>query len=139
MNSVGVSIGEKLSNAINNHKNRKFETAEKLYKEILSLDQSNSEAIFHLGTLYSQLKKFSQAKHLLLKADELNPNNLNINLNIGSLFFSAGETDLALKYFDKVIKIKPDYVLAHFNKGIILNSQRTVSYTHLTLPTNREV
>ena len=124
MNSVGVSIGEKLSNAINNHKNRKFEVAEKLYKEILSLDQSNSEAIFHLGTLYSQLKKFSQAKHLLLKADELNPNNLNINLNIGSLFFSAGETDLALKYFDKVIKIKPDYVLAHFNKGIILNSQR---------------
>ncbi len=124
MNSVGVSIGEKLSNAINNHKNRKFEVAEKLYKEILSLDQSNSEAIFHLGTLYSQLKKFSQAKHLLLKADELNPNNLNINLNIGSLFFSTGEIDLALKYFDKVIKIKPDYVLAHFNKGIILNSQR---------------
>ena len=60
----------------------------------------------------------------MLKADELNPNNLNINLNIGSLFFSAGEIDLALKYFDKVIKIKPDYVLAHFNKGIILNSQR---------------
>ncbi len=124
MNSIGVSIGEKLSNAINNHKNRKFEVAEKLYKEILSLDQNHSEAIFRLGTLYSQLKKFSQAKHLLLKADELNPNNLNINLNIGSLFFSAGETDLALKYFDKVIKIKSDYVLAHFNKGIILNSQR---------------
>ena len=124
MKPVGELIKKKLNTAINNHKNRKFETAEKLYKEILSLDQSNSEAIFHLGTLYSQLKKFSQAKHLLLKADELNPNNLNINLNIGSLFFSAGEIDLALKYFDKVIKIKPDYVLAHFNKGIILNSQR---------------
>ncbi len=124
MKAVGELIEEKLNTAINNHKNRKFETAEKLYKEILSLDQSNSEAIFHLGTLYSQLKKFSQAKHLLLKADELNPNNLNINLNIGSLFFSTGEIDLALKYFDKVIKIKPDYVLAHFNKGIILNSQR---------------
>ena len=124
MNSVGASIGEKLSNAINNHKNRKYEAAEKLYKEILSLDQNHAEAIFHLGTLYSQVKKFSQAKHLLLKADGLNPNNLNINLNIGSLFFSTGETDLALKYFDKVIKIKPDYVLAHFNKGIILNSQR---------------
>ena len=124
MKSVNEFIKEKLNTAINNHKSRKFEAAEKLYKEILSLDQSNSEAIFHLGTLYSQLKKFSQAKRLLLKADELNPNNLNINLNIGSLFFSAGQTDLALKYFDKVIKIKPDYVLAHFNKGIILNSQR---------------
>ena len=124
MNSVDASIREKLSNAINYHKNRKFEVAEKLYKEILSLNQNHTEAIFHLGTLYSQVKKFSQAKHLLLKADELNPNNLNISLNIGSLFFSTGETDLALKYFDKVIKIKPDYVLAHFNKGIILNSQR---------------
>ncbi len=124
MNSDGVSVDQKLRFAINNHKNRKFEVAEKLYKEILTIDQSHAEAIFHLGTLYSQLKKFSQAMPLLLKADELNPNNLNINLNIGSLLFSNGEIDLALKYFDKVIKIKPDYALAHFNKGIILNSQK---------------
>ena len=60
MSSVGASIGEKLSNAINNHKHRKFAAAEKLYKEILSLDQNHPEAIFHLGTLYSQVKKFSQ-------------------------------------------------------------------------------
>ena len=45
MSSVGASIGEKLSNAINNHKHRKFEAAEKLYKEILSLDQNHAEAI----------------------------------------------------------------------------------------------
>ena len=126
MKQVGELIEQKLSTEINNHKNRKFETAERLYKEILSLDHSNSEAIFHLGTLYSQLKKFSQAKHLLLKADELNPNNLNINLNIGSLFFSAGETDLALKYFDKVIKIKPDYVLAYLTKELFLTVKENI-------------
>ncbi len=124
MNSDDVSIQEKLSIAINNHKNRKFETAEKLYKEILNIDQNHIEAIYHLGTLYSQAKKFILAKQLLLKADELNPNNLNINLNIGTLLFSTGEIDNALRYFDKVIKMKPDFVLAHFNKGIILNSQR---------------
>ena len=50
MKPVGGLIKKKLNTAINNHKNRKFEVAEKLYKEILSLDQSNSEAIFHLGT-----------------------------------------------------------------------------------------
>ena len=61
---------------------------------------------------------------MLLKADGSNPNNLNIKLNIGSLLFNTGEVDLALKYFDKAIEIQPNFILAYFNKGIILNSQK---------------
>ena len=124
MNSNGKSISEKLGKAINNHKNKKFQSAEKIYKEILSIDQNHTEAIFHLGTLYSQLGKFGLAKPLLLKADESNPNNLNIKLNIGSLLFNTGEVDLALKYFDKAIEIQPNFTLAYFNKGIIFNGQK---------------
>ncbi len=124
MNKDAKSINQKLNIAINHHKNQKFELAEKLYKEILSINENHTEAIFYLGTLYSQLKKFSLAKSFLLKADNLNPNNLNINLNIGSLLFSEGDIDLALKYFDKVIKIQPNFAQAYFNKGIILNSKK---------------
>ena len=124
MNSNDKSIQEKLNIAIEHQKNKKFQLAEKLYKEILSINQNNTEAIFHLGTLYSQIKKFSLAKPLLLRADGSNPNNLNIKLNIGSLLFNTGEVDLALKYFDKAIEIQPNFILAYFNKGIILNSQK---------------
>tara|TARA_Y100000816_G_scaffold276661_1_gene246062 strand:- start:292 stop:2391 length:2100 start_codon:yes stop_codon:yes gene_type:complete len=124
VNPNGSSIEEKLRIAIDNQRNKKFQSAEKIYKEILNTDKNHTETIFHLGTLYSQIKKFSLAKPLLLKADELNPNNININLNLGSLLFNTGEIENALKYFDKVIQIQPNFVLAHFNKGIILNTQR---------------
>ena len=95
-----TSIEKKLNIAIENQKNKNFKLAEKLYKEILTINPDHTEAIFHLGTLYSQIKKFSLAKPLLLRADGSNPNNLNIKLNIGSLLFNTGEVDLALKYFD---------------------------------------
>ena len=114
MNKDEKSIKEKLNIAIDHHKNQKFQSAEKLYKEILSVDENDAEVIFNLGTLYSQMKKFSLAKSLLLKADDLNPNNLNINLNIGSLLYNEGDTELALKYFDKVIKIQSNFALAYF-------------------------
>ena len=119
-----TSIEKKLNIAIENQKNKNFKLAEKSYKEILTINPDHTEAIFHLGTLYSQIKKFSLAKPLLLRADGSNPNNLNIKLNIGSLLFNTGEVDLALKYFDKAIEIQPKFILAYFNKGIILNSQK---------------
>ena len=82
MKSSESEIQEKLSLAIENHKNKKFQTAEKLYKEILNSNKNNLEANFNLGTLYSQLRKFDLALPLLMKAKELNPKNINIDLNI---------------------------------------------------------
>ena len=75
-----AQIKKQLHIAFEHHRNKKFQTAEKLYKEILTLNKNHLEANFNLGTLYSQLKKFDLALPLLIKANELNPNNININL-----------------------------------------------------------
>ena len=119
-----LQIKKQLSLAFKNHKNKKLQTAEKLYKEILSLNKNHLEANFNLGTLYSQLRKFDLALPLLMKAKELNPNNINILLNIGNLILERGDRETSMKYFEKIIQIQPNFVLAHFNKGIILNNQK---------------
>ena len=119
-----AQIKKQLSLAVENHKNKKFQTAEKLYKEILSLNENHIEANFNLGTLYTQLKKYDLALPLLMKAKEFNPNNININLNIGNLFLNRGDFKTSLKYFEKIIQIQPKFVLAHFNRGIIFNNQK---------------
>ena len=119
-----LEIKKQLRIAFENHKNKKFQTAEKLYKEILNLNKNHIEANFNLGTLYSQLKKFDLALPLLMKAKELNPNNISINLNIGNLFLNMGDFETSLKYFEKIIQIQPKSVTAHFNKGIILNNKK---------------
>ena len=119
-----VQIKKQLSIAFENHKNKKFQTAEKLYKEILNLNKNHIEANFNLGTLYSQLKKYDLALPLLMRAKQLNPNNISINLNIGNLFLNTGDFETSLIYFEKIIQIQPKSVLAHFNKGIIFNKQK---------------
>ena len=124
MKSDDAQIKKQLSLAVENHKNKKFQTAEKLYKEILSLNENHIEANFNLGTLYTQLKKYDLALPLLMKAKEFNPNNININLNIGNLFLNRGDFKTSLKYFEKIIQIQPKFVLAHFNRGIIFNNQK---------------
>ena len=119
-----LQIKKKLSIAFKNHKNKKFQTAEKLYKEILNSNKNNLEANFNLGTLYSQLRKFDLALPLLMKAKELNPNNINIDLNIGNLLLERGDFENSFKFFEKISQIQPKFVLAHFNKGIIFNNQK---------------
>ena len=119
-----LQIKKQLSIALENHKNKKFQTAEKLYKEVLTLNKNHLEANFNLGTLYSQLRKFDLALPLLMKAKELNPSNINIDLNIGNLLLDKGDPESSLKYFEKIIQIQPNFVLAHFNKGIIFNNQK---------------
>ena len=62
MKSSESKIQEKLGLAIENHKNKKFQLAEKLYKEILALNKDHVEANYQLGTLYSQLQNFNLAQ-----------------------------------------------------------------------------
>ncbi len=51
-------INETLSLAHKNHKENNLDIAEKLYEEVLKIDSKNFDAIFLLGTLLSQKKKF---------------------------------------------------------------------------------
>ncbi len=124
MKSNDLKINEKLNLAIESHKNKQFQLAEKLYKEILFFNEDHLEANFQLGTLYSQLQNFKLAKPLLTKAHKLSPKSPNINLHIGNLFLSTGDPLGALNFFEKVIQVQPNFALAHFNKGITLYKQK---------------
>ncbi len=124
MNLDESKIDKKLRLAIKSHRNKQFQLAEKLYKQILVLNKNHLEANFQLGTLYSQLQNFKLAKPLLTKAHKLSPNNHNVNLHIGNLLLSTGELLEALNYFEKVIQLKPNFTLGHFNKGITLYNQK---------------
>ena len=115
------NIKFKLDTAVKHHKENNFILAEKLYKDILDIFPNHLGAIFYLGTLYAQSKKFSLAKEFLMRADSLKPKDLNINLNLGNVFHETGDFDNAIKYFENLINIKQDFTLAYFNKGIVLN------------------
>ena len=85
------NIKIKLDLALKNHKENNILLAERLYKEVLLFSPNNLSAIFNLATLYAQSKKFNQAKGLFLKADNIKPQDPNINLNLGNIYFETGD------------------------------------------------
>ena len=91
------NIKSKLDLAVKHHKENNFILAEKLYRDILSILPNHLGAIFYLGTLYAQSKKFNLAKKFLMRADSLKPKDLSINLNLGNIFHETGDFDNALK------------------------------------------
>ena len=122
MNSEDIKFNETFKVAIENHNNKRFDSAEETYYKLLNLKPNNPQINFNLGTLLAQQKKFDLAKKYLLKACDLSPNDPKINTNLANLYFETGDINKSISYLDKVIKLKPKFAQAYLNKGIILNN-----------------
>ena len=66
MNEKNSKIEEVFKSALQKHKENNFEIAEKLYCQILDIDNNHIKSIFLLGTLYAQTGNLVSAKKLKL-------------------------------------------------------------------------
>ena len=79
-----LTTEEILALAVQNHKKKKFEAAENLYKEILKKKPNHFQSNFLLGTLFAQTQKFNIAKELFEKAIQINPDHVDAHNNLGN-------------------------------------------------------
>jgi len=85
----------------------------KLKKMILDIEnarKSDMSSLYQeLGTTYIQTKLFGPAIDAYTKALSLNPNNAEINYNLGLLYqHSQGNTKKALYHFKKYLRLEPE-------------------------------
>ena len=74
-----------------------------------------------MGNYYSALEDANQ----LIESDEMNPENWNLSGNIKLLF---GDYDDAINDFDRAIRIRNDYAMCFYNRGLAyLMSGNTIS------------
>ena len=92
--------------------NNKFDEAEKIYKEIIKLDNKNSDSYCALGTINAMRKKYKEALDFFLITIKLEPKNYFAFNNLGSICFKFQKFNEALEYYSKAIIIKPNYILA---------------------------
>ncbi len=52
-----------------------------------------------------------------LRAIELDPNTAGAHVNLGTVYFNAGQWDKAEQCYRRAVEVDPDYALAHFNLG----------------------
>ena len=94
------------------------------------------------GKIEKANKRYEKAYEYLIKSNEKNPNQADTLNYLGFALRKLGNFEEAEKYYLEGLNIKPDHNGINEYLGelyIQTNRIEPVSYTHLTLPTNREV
>jgi len=96
------------------------EAAIKDYETAMTLTDDDSYKIRILATmggLKSRIRKFEEANEDLLKAYELDPENVDVLNNLAINSDEIGKPEDTFKYLQKIININPDYHVAYINLG----------------------
>ena len=118
-NENSIKINELLASAKQHHQNNNLVDALKFYEEILSFDSKNFEAIFFLGVLKAQTKKFEEAKELLKKAIKIKPEMPDLYNNMGLILREMKDYDQSLISFKKEKQINPEFSVEFNNIGVV--------------------
>jgi len=97
---------------------RKYQTAENQYQEILTKDPNNFEALCNLGVVYVRSGKLPAAESVLNKAVVIAPNNEFVLTTLGIIHYRQSKFDDALVELRRAIEINPRGATAHNYLGI---------------------
>ncbi len=89
----------------------------------------DADLIVYELNYYLQSKKFDEAKNNLLLAIEKEPDNKQLYFSLGVVYQELGNTEEAVKAYEKAIEIDPEYFDAvynlgafYFNNGVEMNN-----------------
>lgn len=101
-----------LDSALELFNKKNFVEAEKIYKQILEIDNKNTEAYCALGTIYAIRKKYDEAINYFNITINYQPQNFYAYNNIGTIFYDFENFSKAIEYYSKALSINPDYLIS---------------------------
>ena len=106
-----------LSAAVHRHRQGEVEHAEALYREALSLDPANVDALGNYAVLANSSGRQDLAIELLNQAIEHNPEAGWLRSNLGEIYRSQERIDEAVVSLEYAIALSPEQVEAHISLG----------------------
>ncbi len=97
---------------------RKYQTAEKQYQEIVTKDPNNFDALCNLGVVYVRSGKLGPAESVLKRAVAIAPDNEFVLTTLGIIHYRQSKFDDALVELTRAIEINPESATAHNYLGI---------------------
>jgi len=104
----------------------------------------------NLAGIYRQLLNFAQgadqwAITALSQAIKLDPNNPNLKLNLGGIYYALNNYDEAIRFFQQAIDVKPNFANGYYNlsaayreKGDFVKAHEAMQITLNLVPSNSE-
>jgi tetratricopeptide (TPR) repeat protein len=118
-----VSAGEKLSLGYGYHQAGDLIRAEQAYREVLSSEPDQPQALFLLGTICHAQGRLAEAVASYERAVPLCPDDAQVRHNLGAAYFQLGRLDLATACFREVLRLNPDSADACYSLAMIYERQ----------------
>lgn len=103
-----------LANAFQAHQAGHRSDAERLYRDVLSVEPRNAAALHLLGALMHQSERTDEAISLILQAVAIDPRDADYRYNLGCILQSAGRIEEAITHLKQAVELQPSYAAAHF-------------------------
>jgi protein O-GlcNAc transferase len=102
-----MNIKEAFQLATDHYQTGNYLQAEHLIKEILKVYPDNAEALYFLGIIYVQLKKYNLAIQYLDRSLQFSKANPEVYLALGTAFQQKRQYDEAIQCYQKTISLDP--------------------------------
>jgi predicted O-linked N-acetylglucosamine transferase (SPINDLY family) len=117
-----VTVHQALEMALKLHQSGRLNEAEPIYRQILTREPNNVDALHLLGMIALQVGQHDAAIELIRRAIALNPRVPDYHNNLGMGYLGKAQHTAAVASFRTAMQLKPDYPQAHNNLGVALGA-----------------
>ncbi|MBL8644624.1 MAG: tetratricopeptide repeat protein [Rhodospirillaceae bacterium] len=109
-----------LEEGLAHQRDGRLDEAEAVYRKIIATDANDADAHHLLGLIALSRRAFDVAANRIAEAVRLNPRDERYHLNYATALRGQDRLADALEALDRALEIKPDYIEAWFNRGVML-------------------
>jgi predicted O-linked N-acetylglucosamine transferase (SPINDLY family) len=106
-----------IDEAIQHYQAGNIQQAEDICKKLLKVQPQNADALYLLGVIYCQYKKYDFAIASIEKSLQLNPQNPYAYFYLGNIFIENKQIDSAMASYQKATQVDPNCAPAYNNLG----------------------
>ncbi len=109
--------------AVRHHQAARLADAERLYRQILSVDPHHADSLHSLGLVGHQLGHRDGAIELIGQAIRLRDDVPSYHNNLGLILQAAGKLDAAAECYRRALALDPQLAATNYNLGLIYKAQ----------------
>jgi len=104
------------------HKQKNFEMAVELYRQVLQKNPGHRDALFHLSSIYMGQSAYAEAYPLLLKLVSRDPNDPQALVNLAIAEIALGRPKRGIDHLDRALTLAdPPQFEIYFHQGVALS------------------
>lgn len=115
-----MTIQQAIESAVALQNAGQLQQAEQLYRRVLGVDPNHPDALHLLGKIAIQVGAFEPARELIGRAIAAAPQVADYHASFADASGALGDAEAAMSGYQKALELRPDFVEARNNLGIVL-------------------